>query len=250
MCKKNLPYIHFSIDDCQKILLNLFSHNYKSIFDVSFLSYLKKLHIKYGLKVTLYVVAKGNWGSINNYDDSYINEFIGNSDWLKFALHCTELSENIEIAYQNYFHYLEILKNIVGKESLSDIARFHMFNCPREVIKNAGKNGINMLLCADDDRVSYGMSESERIKLFERNTIILNNLLYSKTAFRIENNFIKYKEIIDKYKDLKFISIFTHEWLFYGRNYFYGRFLMKRFVRIIVDCGYKYCINIPMNIQD
>ena len=83
--------VQISFDDvylCIKDLKDTL--RYTSVFQQPFLKSLKELHDVYGAVFSLYVYEKADNFVITEVPDKFRNEFIENSEWLKFGYHAIE----------------------------------------------------------------------------------------------------------------------------------------------------------------
>lgn len=83
--------VQISFDDvylCIKDLKDTL--RYTSVFQQPFFKSLKELHDVYGAVFSLYVYEKADNFVITEVPDKFRNEFIENSEWLKFGYHAIE----------------------------------------------------------------------------------------------------------------------------------------------------------------
>lgn len=87
--KKSFKRCNFYIDDHSFTFTDLAKERPKSAFDHFYLAGLKKIHDKYGFKVTLNSFYHNDHHDFNLCDmpDIWKSEFQDNSDWLKFSFH-------------------------------------------------------------------------------------------------------------------------------------------------------------------
>lgn len=88
---------HISIDDtinCFKDITNK-ENQYKSIFDNTTFAWFRELHDKYGVVISCYVFYEDGDFSLEQCTRKFKQEFIDNSDWLRFGFH----SANAETVY-------------------------------------------------------------------------------------------------------------------------------------------------------
>ncbi len=222
--------IHFSIDDVWRSLDELFKQHPSDIFSLPFWKMLKKLHLKYNFCFTLYVVAKNGSKSLEYFNSDYAVQFEAQNDWLQFGLHCTELSHDINKAFINYNYWYKQLNRIVGKKCMSNIVRLHGFSCNSQTVQALKYCNIYTLLCADDHRCSYDLTYKENRILEKYGFIQKNSIQYIKTLFRLEKCILYDKCLSDNiYKGIPLISVFTHEYYFYGKRKLFGIMLLYRF---------------------
>lgn len=213
--------VHFSVDDIFGSLKWL-TKNQKEVKDIyaSFVfSTLKELHEKYGIKVTLYCLySDGEW-CLEDISDEWKGEFEKNSDWLKFGFHCYDNKTNynqytgsdVVLQYQKFRNQIV---RIAGENSITNVLRLHYFSGNEEVVKALKKQGIKGLLCADDDRISYGLSEIDNQIVIEKGYFYDEKLdcEFYRTDFRVEkimDDFVDIREMIDA--EAQRIIFFTHE---------------------------------------
>lgn len=222
--------VFFSFDDVWRAMYQLNRHAYNSIFDNLFFAFLRFLHKKYGCKVDLYIVAEHSKFTIYEMTDRYRNEFQENSDWLHFGFHCVSLS-NTRPNYEEFIEaFIKTKKSIIqfaGIDSLSKVIRIHGFYGNDEILDRIKSAGIEGLLCADDDRISYNLNEELNNKLIASGFLSHNGMNYYRTDVRIEN---MKNEDLDKYAELEKVIAFTHEWLFFRRGPFLC-FKINRFMK-------------------
>lgn len=234
--------IHFSIDDIWRTFYELFSNTPDCIFDVPFFSYLKRCHEKYGVCFSLYVVAKSESHSIADYDSKYRDQFLSQSNWLKFALHCVELLPDKNNAFVDYAIWYKKLCNIVGSETVTNTIRLHGFHCPDQLIETLHGIGVTTLLCSDDERCSYKLTVAEDKFLKLDNHFDKDGICYLRTAFRLEKEpKILYR--LQHLTDVPKVPVFTHEYFFYGKRKAIGTFMMNRFLKCTKKNDFQFCID-------
>lgn len=216
----NIKYVHFSIDDTIDIFKDISNNedNYNSIFDNSTLKYLKKLHDNYDAKFSLFVFYDYSGFNLDDCTFKFKNEFIENSDWLRFGFHSysstSDYSKDLNF-YKDYNKTVEQLKLIVGEESITYTIRTDKFKMSIDNLANANKNGIMLtgLLSADSSsRNSYYLSEKENQQLFLDDYYFdeKNNLKFYNTDIRIENVNLLFVSKENLQDDI--LVVFTHEW--------------------------------------
>lgn len=215
---KNIEYVNFSIDDTIEVFYDLYINEskYKSIFDNELLLYLKKLHNQYGAKFTLYIFNQKKDFDISQMSSNYKDEFIKNSNWLKFGFHgYNQNSDYSQQPIQNDFqNTMSILEKIVGTECINYTIRLPFFKAKLEYINNISykDNRINRFLGADNiNRDDYYLNTEQNLELFQKDILYdeKNDFVFYNTDFRIEN-FSYNTWNLDIYQDNTLI-IFTHE---------------------------------------
>lgn len=81
--------IHFSVDDVINCFENLTRNEkkYESAFDEPFFAYIKSLHEKYNVKVSLYCFYEKEGFSLKDCTEKFADNFKTSSGWLKFGFH-------------------------------------------------------------------------------------------------------------------------------------------------------------------
>lgn len=219
MIRKN---IHFSVDDTFGCFQWLYhnQNSVKDIFDSSTFCYARYLYENYGVRTTFYCIYTDGKASLSDIDSRWSNKFQECGDWMKFGFHCYDMNSDYSTATINeierdYIKVYEALARITGGgKCFTDTLRLHLFSGNEAVVGFLKKHGIEKLLCADDDRKSYDLTEETVIELKEKGNYRNKNtgMEYIRTNFRVENmNCIKaemLKDIISMDSD---IVIFTHE---------------------------------------
>ena len=87
--KKSFKRFNFFIDDHSFLFTDLSKQRPKKAFDHFYLAALKKIHDKYGFKVTLNSFYHNDHEEflLKDMPDIWKSEFQANSDWLKFSFH-------------------------------------------------------------------------------------------------------------------------------------------------------------------
>lgn len=174
---------HFSVDDTIDILKRLTHENYTSCFEEPVLAFFKELHLKYGLKASLYCFYENDEGfNLSMCTDKFKNEFYENSDWLSFGFHaknrksdysgysgCDFLRE-VKLVYDNLYE-------IVSKKAITFNVRLGFGKGNEECIKAFKENypSFEILYGVDDKRIEYHLTEKE-------NDILLNEGEYYHEA--------------------------------------------------------------------
>ena len=213
--------IHFSVDDTWMCIKDITDNEYSSIFTNSFLGKLKELHDNYGICVTLNTfntVSTDASYNIANVPTRYQAEFQANKSWLKFAFHAESDVENYNTSTgisTSYDTFVNAIYNLTGDYDCIDrVARLGYFGGSLEnvlAIKNK-EHGIIGLLCADDTRISYYLTEEQNgiVQRKGKYIDVDNELFMIKTITRNTANMIS--EIENNLCYQKFVEIFMHEY--------------------------------------
>lgn len=241
-------FIHFSIDDCIDLFYDLNNSNYESVFENDLLKYLKKLNSEFGCKFSLFVFGRNEKFDLEDCTDRYRDEFVKNSEWLKFGFHA--ISGNSNYDEQNnivndYNYVIDNLNRIVGSESITETIRIEKFLLNEENAKKLCDNNItiNLLGADSENRKDYFLSEEQNKKLFQQEYLYDDNtgITFYNTDIRIENiKLFEIDKILDESND-KNLIIFTHEWMFYGRkNRIFTKLKIEQICKYAKKRGYKF----------
>ena len=184
--------VQISFDDvylCIKDLKDTL--RYTSVFQQPFLKSLKELHDVYGAVFSLYVYEKADNFVITEVPDKFRNEFIENSEWLKFGYHAIEPRfDKKEQSLEFERSFLNVRKSILhwaGKSSLAPCLRLHYYFADDNMIAILKKYRVYHLLGADDEgRISYNLNRLQSDSLYALRAYIYDSIYYHKTDIRIE----------------------------------------------------------------
>lgn len=212
--------IHFSVDDAIGCFwwLTKNKHKISSIFDSQVFATAKTIHERYHISVYFYCMYTNGVITLEDISDKWQKEFQENSDWLKFGFHCYEPMSNYNAVTKQqiineYKTVVSQLIRITGtKKNITDIIRLHYFSGNKEVISGLTDCGVKVFLCADDERISYGLPIDVNNEIRKNGYFIDDNMecCFVGTNIRIEN-ISSIKDITGLYKNKKYIVVFTHE---------------------------------------
>ena len=239
--------VHLSFDDVHLLFIELQNNNYKSIFQVKFLRTLKYLHSRYNCKFSLYVFYENKDFCLDKITSKYANEFSLVSSWLQFNFHSVspgKASIDFETALHNTFNNLQRIAKI---NTYTNAVRLHCFSASENELELLKNNNITYLLSADDERISYNLSNNENKKLIEDCRYVKNGITYIRTNVRLENDnyFINLKKAINNKYDP--IIIFSHEWLFGGFSQIKMWYRLFKVIKFLSKHSANYITNIDEN---
>mgnify|MGYP001025619517 FL=1 len=221
--ESDCPILHFSIDDVIEIFKDLTKHadSYDSIFDNGTLCYLKELHEKYGMKLTLYCFYEFAGFNLSECTDKFADEFLENRDWLKFGFHAynAESYTNMDVTRMRdeYMLLAEELHRITGleKENLAKTLRLDRFAGTQQQLAMLEQEfGVTTFLTADDaERKSYCLDNDEQSFLYEQDHYMDGKISFTPTDIRLESldGLEDLEDILYNHKDEKYLVVFTHE---------------------------------------
>ena len=222
--KASVRCIDFSIDDTIEIFKHISEMNYESPFDEPLLHYLRDLHNRTGMSITLYCFYEDDCFNLSMCTRKFKDEFEDNSEWLKFGFHARNVnSEYVSIhkekLYADYILCMENLEQICGKKTLTGALRLHGFKGTKNEIKKMVTNvqyPLKLLFCSDDKRNSYCLNNRENILVQNGEPVhdAETGCKYVRTDIRVEKKysflkFLKYKRSIFTGRT---VNILTHEW--------------------------------------
>lgn len=229
--KGSIKY-HLSFDDCHASLENL--NNFDYLFDEPFFKYLKSLHDKYNINISLNV---NNIYDLKKINKNFQDDLLDNT-WLTFTFHSiynkfdtfvpiNEIRDGIK-----FFKYQ--ISKLFGKQSIGKFIRLEGFQgTTEELMEIVNILNSSSFLAPDDTRQSYDLLEFESEYLYKNGYLKKDTITYYKTDFRLEmfgnystnENYVHvkmskpYNEVV--YRLLKqqilnnTIIVFTHEWYIY-----------------------------------
>ena len=159
---------YFYIDDTIWVLRDITRQKPKTLFENSFLNALKTAHDEYGLKVQLNLFYRTD--SFYGYDeftladvtDAYKEEFIANSNWLKFAFHALEEFPDyphVNATYEDTKKLFVMIEKEVfrfaGKESFSYTVCPHWLPMSKAAVHALADCGVKLLDCTAGEVSEY-----------------------------------------------------------------------------------------------
>lgn len=191
--------VHISFDDVYESFRDAADMNSNSIFEIPFFSGLKKLNKVYGAKFSLYIFEDEKL----KLRESILCELEQCRDWLSVGYHARA---DGEVDSQSFHKFNECFGN---RRLLSKSCRFHRFSAGNLSVEEIKNFGINELFCADDGRVSYGISSEKYSEGY-----CCNGLTYTPTDVRLEK--IVFPKILGTKKQR--LIVFAHEQPFQKYN--------------------------------
>lgn len=199
--------IHFSIDDFILTFKDLTENEvcYHSLFDQPVFAFLKRMNREYGAVFSCFCFGKDEKSEfmLENVTQKYREEFINNSQWLKFGFHGIDsaavygdnngtriINRSFEQAAEDYEYVVKQLSRIVGEASIDTVPRIHFFAGTSDCCLAWKKavHGIDGLLSADDNRYSYYHDDAMRVKLISEDILYDSDkrLCFFRTHIRLE----------------------------------------------------------------
>lgn len=210
--------IHFSVDDT----INSFrwitknSDSVHSIFESRVFSFAKYIYEMTGINTSFYCIYEQQDFCLRDVSTKWKQEFELNSDWLKLGFHCVDGKDNYKTATYDdgiamYQKVANELIRIAGSGSITYKIRTHYFSGSYEFCRALSDMGIRCLLCADDKRGSYYLSESNEKKMKKRGYVVDSSfdMRFEPTHIRIEKLDSNWRSNLNDNNGR--VNIFTHE---------------------------------------
>ena len=149
--KKSFRRYNFYIDDHSFFWTDLTKERPKRAFDHFYLGGLKKIHEKYGLKVTLNCFYRNDHfgGEMKDVPDVWKQEFIDNSDWLKLSFHSySEFPDRpyVDASYEDFARDYDLVKSEIvrfaGEETFITPVVIHWGNVSPGAAKALLERGV------------------------------------------------------------------------------------------------------------
>jgi hypothetical protein len=143
----------------------------KSAFDHFYLGGLKKIHDKYGFKVSINCFYSNNHHEflLKDMPDIWKSEFIDNSDWLRFSFHSyAEFPDRpyLEASAEEYGRDYDLVQNEIirfaGEESFIPPVVIHWANVHPAVVQESIRRGMRCYSHSFRPRVMGGPSLADR----------------------------------------------------------------------------------------
>lgn len=224
-----MQYYCFTIDDNIRFLEEIAATHPASLFEHPYLAMLRRLHLRYHLCVQLntYYSYTPDSFSLADFPSNYRQEFLNNSDWLKFSFHARHNDPafpydgaSAEQVLRDYHDVTQNLARIMGEKSLGKTTTLHYAVATREACSALRAQGVVGLvgMFFDADRLSslrYFLSPDEAALLrrknfyrepttgllFARNHMVINTLAHSQlmpalNRLRVDSCFHGYLEVM------------------------------------------------------
>lgn len=234
-------FYRFSVDDNIRFLEDLAKGEYASVFDHPYLKMYKGLHEKYGTKVQLNLFYTMNGFDLSMMTDKYKDEWIKNSDWLRFSFHSRSDAPPFPYRDSDYDEVYEDcravhreIRRFAGEECLSYFITVHYCQASPEAIRALRDCGIKGMVGLFKEAECYGraLDGANMVHVYDDelkmhlfcNDIILN--LYSLSTVEEQLSQNDHKE---------FTEVMIHEQYYYS-DYFAH---MPDFEKIL-DATMKY----------
>lgn len=252
--------MHISTDDIITVFEDLACHSstYTSMFDQPLLSFLRDMHLQYGMVHSGFVFYESADQAFNltQVSNQYTSEFQEHAHWLRWGFHAENVRSRYESATydqakNDYARILAELSRITGGAAAIDcVVRTHFYEGNAEAVsafKDHSEDGVIGLLSAEDARLSYDLSaeQCDELRRYGRIRDQARDLTFYRTDMRLEH-------VPDVESQLKLFQaaeknliIFTHEKYLFTEE-------MKEKIRLCCEfaVGNGYRFGFPMEEID
>jgi hypothetical protein len=224
-----------SIDDNIWFLkdLSLNAGKYKSLFDNTYMNFLKEVHTTYGTKIHLNLFYKTDGFDLSQMTDKFKSEWKENADWLRLSFHSVgdkpdrpylnsgynELKRDCEMVHEQIIRF-------AGEELMGPVMSLHWGDIPVEgcrALRDAGYTGLAGYFNAEvPDPFAYYLDEEKR-RHVNKHFIWRDNkegITFARMALVI--NLLKLEQIVPYMDGLRvnshkpaYIDYMIHEQYFY-----------------------------------
>lgn len=214
-----------SFDDTIDIFADIEKNKYNSIFENQTLKWFNQLHDQYGVVISCYIFYETDGFNLSMFSDKYKEEFIENSDWLRFGFHSRNSGTDYDEKYivNDYMVVINELIRIMGSETIDNVIRLSRYqgseNNIRELTK-VSSEPIKGLFTSDDKGESYYLNDTNNSYIYSHDELYdyTNNLYFLSTDFRIEyvdSVYFKIKELSKSSWNNQTgdLVVFSHEYL-------------------------------------
>jgi len=261
--KNILNKYRFSLDDNIWFLrdINQNAGNYKSIFNNSYLGFLKQVHDTFGTKIHMNIYYQTEGFNLSQMTSKYKSEWKDNSEWLRLSFHALQNDPDrpyINSGYDEVKRDCEIVKEQIqrfaGEEVMDQETTLHWGAATVEGCRALRDSGYNALagyfvIEKDEEPVSYYLDEEKKLNLskrvawkdnkegiiFSRINIVINSYDLEKIVPYL--NAIKKDPHRSAYMDVMIHEQYFHKgYIDYQPDY---KEKVMTTVKWVVDNGYK-----------
>ena len=153
--------LHLSVDDVTACLRELSARPYEAPWQQPTFGYLRTLHERAGVVVSLFVFERAGSWRLAQVPDRYRAAFETAAAWLRFGFHGRDEASDYGVggvsparAGADYRRFAREVRRFAGAASIDRMPRLHRFRGRLAVVRawRDAPDGIRGLLCADDAR--------------------------------------------------------------------------------------------------
>jgi hypothetical protein len=253
----------FSLDDNILFLkdINKNSGIYKSIFENTYLGFLKQVHDTYGTKIHMNIYYQTDGFNLAQMTDKYKNEWKDNSHWLRLSFHALQNDPDRPYKIAGYDEVKrdcekvkEQIRRFAGEEVMGPVTTLHWGAANLDGTRALRDSGYKALagyfvIEKDQEPVSYYLDEEKKINLSKRIAWRDNKegIIFSRINIVINSH--KLEEIVPYLEEIKkdphrsaFMDVMIHEQYFHPSYIDYQpdyRQKVMTTIKWVVDNSYK-----------
>lgn len=250
-----------SIDDNIWFLRDIHKENPASLFDNSYLAFLKKVHDTYGTKIHLNLFYQTEGFNLSQFSDKYKDEWQQNAGWLRLSFHALGefpdqpyINASYEQAKQDCILVDDQIKRFAGTASMGPFTTIHWGEATREAaraVKDCGYNGLLGYFGLEPafNGVSYYLEEEKRNRVNKRFVWKDDemDMVFARTSMVIDRETID--SIHPKLEQYKldnnmppYLDFLVHEQYYYPDYFNYQPDYKEKILKAVkwaVDNGYQ-----------
>ncbi|MBD5282297.1 MAG: hypothetical protein HDS33_04625 [Bacteroides sp.] len=212
--------VHLSLDDVDffaDLIRN--RQDYDSLFQHPLMAFLKDLHRKYGIKITLYAFERYPDGQgelrIDRMPLKFRDDFRKSADWLRIGFHSprAEFDSLVTVAdfKKSFDNVNSAIAQFADSSMIASTLRLHYYFAPDSLLN--ALTGVKTLLCWDTGTAqSYNLSPAETLTVNNGKEIRKNNIAYRRTDRRTDDNIYIVNDLTElKEAGADTLVIFAHQ---------------------------------------
>jgi len=251
-----------SLDDNIWFLKDIYTNadKYKSLFENTYLGFLKQVHDTYGTKIHLNLFYQTDGFNLSQMPAKFKNEWKANAEWLRLSFHALEEFPDRPYATAGYDQVkkdcemvMEQISRFAGKEVIGPVTTLHWGEATVEGCRALKDCGYKVLVGEfnvydPETAVSYYLNDEQRRHVWDRFVWRDNKEGIISTRIAVVINKVKLEQLVPDLNNLKknsnprYIELLIHEQYFYPDYFAYQpdfREKVMTSVRWAVDNGYK-----------
>lgn len=225
-----------SLDDNIWFMQDITSNSgrYKSIFENSYLGFLKEVHDQFGTKIHLNLYYQTDGFNLSQMTDKYRNEWRENSEWLRLSFHALQNDPDRPYIKAGYDEVKkdcqsvdEQIRRFAGEELTGPVTTLHWGEARVEGCRALRDQGYRALAgyfsTEGPDTVSYYLNDEQRLHVNRRFLWRDNNegIIFSRMAMVI--NLFETGQVVPYLNSLRsdshkpaYVDLMIHEQYFYS----------------------------------
>ena len=250
-----------SIDDNIWFLRDLHRNNCESLFDNSYLAFLKNVHETYGTKIHLNLFYQTEGFDLSQLSDQYKDEWKANADWLRLSFHALgEFPDKpyINAGYEQVKHDCTLvddqIKRFAGTASMGPYTTIHWGEATKEAaraLKDCGYHGLlgYFGLYEEFTGVSYFLEEDKMQRVKKRFVWKDDemDMVFTRTSIVLDREKIDtVVPLLDRYKTNNnlppYLDTLVHEQYYYPDYFNYQPDYKEKIMTAVkwaIDNGYQ-----------